>query len=264
MKIAWATPFNRKSAIGRDFSGPIARELMLRGHDVEIIRTELQDAADLPAVDFEGRIHRSRVFVDLTRLESFDVVAVNWGDCFPQHGGALALAGLVPTVAILHDADMRNFAIGASKFYNTPVEKFSTVLPPTYRSGESELDSAPVLAWFAALSASAVVHDRRSLSLVQTACPGPVCCVPKAPTDQAEYPSCFAKGYVDAILPLIDQAIASRPLFDAGLQFGAILEACGARLDEPAIRRIGAVIDELYGPTSIDSDLPKMAPGEQH
>ena len=71
-------------------------------------------------------------------------------------------------------------------------------------------------------------------------------------------------GYVDALLPLIDGAIATRPMLDAGLQIGAILQACGARLDEPAIGRIGDVINELFDPAPAKAGLAGKAPGERH
>jgi hypothetical protein len=246
MRIAWATPFNRRSAIGRDFSLPVAQELMQRGHQLEIVRTEIREAGALPALEIEAPVSAPG-FADRVRIEQFDAVVVNWGDDLLFHGGALALVVRVPALAILHDCDMRSFTAAAADLYKMPVEHFSRSLHAECLPSEVAADCASVLAWFASLASGAVIHNRRYLELVRSVCPGPARLIP-------DYSSSSIAAYVDALLPLVTDAIAWRPLLEAGFQFGTIFDACGAGDDEPAIERIACAMAELFGSLKVLAD----------
>jgi hypothetical protein len=228
MRIAWATPFNRHSTIARDFSLPIARALLERGHRVDIVRTEVHGGAALPSLDILAHIHPALGFAGHISRDAFDAVVINWADDFALHGGALALTPQVPTVAILHAGDMRRFAAAAGTLLP---------LPPAPPRGKAATERADVLAWFASLAAGAVVHEAELIAPVAAACPGPVRLI--AATGSA-------KSYVDALEPLLDAVIAAWPLVEAGYQFGTMFEACGARPDEPAIARVAAVMAALF------------------
>jgi hypothetical protein len=272
MRIAWATPFNQKSAIGSNFSLPIAYELIRCGHQIDIVRTEIGSAMKLPALQIEAPIYSPGVFLDRLPKRFFDAMIVNWGNDFQFHGGALELIAVVPTMAIFHDAEMHDFAVAAAYLYKSSHTDFAMPLPAEYPIDGLDKDRAEVLAWFASLASGAVVHERQYLSLVQGACPGPVHLVslgipipvslngspsnlPTVGRMTTEVQPHFAKAYVEVLLTLIHEAIRRRPVIDVGLQFGAILDACSAKYDEPAIARIGAVIDELFGSTNILSDI---------
>jgi hypothetical protein len=264
MRIAWATPFNQMSTVGSNFSLPVARELIRQGHQIDIVRTETGKAMRLPALRIGAPIHTAGAFADRFPKFSFDAMIVNWGDDFQFHGGALELAAIVPTVAIFHDTDMREFVVAAARLYKRSHADFILPLSTEYPTSGLDEDRAEVFAWFASLASSVVVHERQCLSLVQAACPGPVRLIPLgipipvAPNESpdSEPPAVgFAKAYVEILLTLIHEAVRRRPVIDVGLHFGAILDACRANYDEPAIARIGAVIDELFGSTSIPSNI---------
>jgi hypothetical protein len=246
MRIAWATPFNRRSAIGRNFSLPVARELVQRGHCLEIVRTEIREAAALPALEIEVPISAPG-FADRVPVEQFDAVVINWGDDLLFHGGALALVVHAPALAILHDSDMRSFTAAAADLYKTPVEHFTRPLHEGCLPSEVEADCAQVLAWFASLASGAVIHDRRYLEPVRAVCPGPTRLIPG-------YSSASVAAYVDALLPLVNDAIVKRPLLEAGFQFGTIFDACGASYDDPAIERIASTMAELFGSLKVSAD----------
>jgi hypothetical protein len=237
MRIAWATPFNRQSTIARDFSLPIACALLERGHGVDIVRTEVHRAVALPALEILAPIHPPLGFAGRVSLDVFDAVVINWADDFQLHGGALALTPQVPTVAILHAGDMRRFAAAAVKLYGMAAGHFVRPFPAAPPRSEPTAERDGVLAWFASLAAGAVVHEAEWLAPVAAACPGPVRFI--AATGSG-------KTYVDELEPLLDAAIVARPLVEAGFQFGAMFEACGARPDEPAIGRVAAVMAELF------------------
>jgi hypothetical protein len=264
MRIAWATPFNPTSAVACNFSLPVARELIRQGHEVEIVRTEIRRATKLPALPVEAPVYFSRAFAERLQWISFDAVIVNWGDDLLQHGGALAMAAARPTVAIFHDAEMKGFVAAAARLYKRTRAYFTMSLPAGYRSDGLEPDRAEELAWFATLAFSAIAHHRQCLPAVQAACPGPVrlvspdVSVPAGPNRlrdgdassdgmTSEFPSPLEKAYVDILLSLVDAAVAPRPVPNVGLQYGTIFDAWGAGYDEPAIARIGAAMDELFG-----------------
>lgn len=56
-----------------------------------------------------------------------------------------------------------------------------------------------------------------------------------------------AKRYVDALLPLLDAAVARRPTVLTGQALGRTLATIGVKPDDPAVGRVGKVLSELVG-----------------
>ena len=88
MKIAWITPFNQRSAIGR-VSAAVTRLLWARGHQVTIIRSELRGSDPSPLHPTPLRVlwwhDLSPSDVDVDN----DAIVVNLGDHYGFHAGCL-------------------------------------------------------------------------------------------------------------------------------------------------------------------------------
>jgi glycosyltransferase involved in cell wall biosynthesis len=103
MRIAWFTPFNIRSAIGR-FSASVTAELA-KAADVEIWAanedTNLRET-DLPII----RFNRS---TDLSPLSHYDAVAYNFGNHLPYHREIFHASRRFSGIAVLHDLVMQHF-----------------------------------------------------------------------------------------------------------------------------------------------------------
>ena len=101
-RIGWATPWNINSAIAQSAS-EVGFELARRGHDVTVLRTEVEACRDLPA-----RRHRatSGFLADCSdaSLQGFDVLVGHMGNHYGFHGALLPRLGSLSMVGILHDA----------------------------------------------------------------------------------------------------------------------------------------------------------------
>src|SRR5580700_12244600 len=107
MRIAWATPFNDRSSIAQS-SLAAAQELSRRGHAVEIVRIETGEAAAKAPIPTALPLHAPGT-LDTARLrDAFDATVVAMGDNYPFHGRALPIIETVPSIVVLHDADMRH------------------------------------------------------------------------------------------------------------------------------------------------------------
>ncbi len=163
LRIAWAGPWNMRSAI-TEFGLALAAELAAAGHSMEIIRTETGPAARLPPRPASLRVHPPGV---VPSLAAFDALLVNLGNHYPYHGRAPALLAAHPATAILHDADMADFAAGwQADPEPAPLAHLRHATP-----------LAPALA---ALACAAVVHGPHQLAEIEAACPGPVLKLPLA------------------------------------------------------------------------------------
>jgi glycosyltransferase involved in cell wall biosynthesis len=113
LKILWLSPIAIESAIAR-FSELVLRELWDAGCEIAVFSAH----ADPPPT-------RLRPFLTQWQLpgpwsedlfDQFDAVIVNFGDHFPNHGGALDALKAERLIGIFHDADMTNFGNGAWAF----------------------------------------------------------------------------------------------------------------------------------------------------
>jgi glycosyltransferase involved in cell wall biosynthesis len=104
MKIAWFTPFSRKSAIGR-FSRAVAEELK-QLHFVDIWHPE---TGDVLQSDCPTRSFRKAEDVRHEVLSSYDCVVYNLGNYVPFHLEIYRLSKAFPGFLILHDFVMHHF-----------------------------------------------------------------------------------------------------------------------------------------------------------
>jgi len=104
MRIAWFTPFSRKSAIGR-FSAAVVRELA-RKHAVEVWYPKTGDPlrTELARVGF----HRASD-VDAQKLASYDLLVYNLGNHLPFHLDIFELSRRFPGLCVMHDFVMHHF-----------------------------------------------------------------------------------------------------------------------------------------------------------
>ena len=102
MKIAWFTPFTRKSAIGK-ISALICEELA-KNHEVEVWTQHQEEliATTVPVVSFTQNGLEEK-------LRDYDVVFYNFGNFSGYHREIMDAAQKVPGIIILHDQTMADF-----------------------------------------------------------------------------------------------------------------------------------------------------------
>ena len=107
MKIAWLTPFSRKSAIGQ-YSAIILRELT-RHVEVTVFAPDLEDAQDAWWPDCDMRFIPSlKRETILAELATFDICVYNLGNYLPFHRDIYELSAQKPGIVILHDLVMHH------------------------------------------------------------------------------------------------------------------------------------------------------------
>lgn len=190
MKIGWASPINSRSAIGR-VSADVTRALVERGHQVEVIATEMD--ADLgetyptPAAIVPWRA------VDHHRLAAYDILIAQVGDHYLFHGGMFPFLGHVPTLGVFHDFYLFNLfngwawtagggddAIisrhdgGVAEIYGEDLRDFAQAI----RRGEVPLEEiaarTPMTEWVARRCHGALAHGGYYVPRLAAACAGPV------------------------------------------------------------------------------------------
>jgi glycosyltransferase involved in cell wall biosynthesis len=173
MRIAWATPFNIGSAIAR-YSREVCCELINRGIDVEILRIEDPESEEIEVLPTSIIVHAaSNAYTD-EFLRSFDAVVVNIGDYVRFHFGAINLMARLPTICIVHDADLRHFVDGAvSKGVS-----LNQIAATFKRSSAVSEERDSELALFASLSSVCVAHGPHYVDILKKTCPGSVGLIP--------------------------------------------------------------------------------------
>lgn len=108
MRIAWFTPFSRRSAIGQ-FSAIVVRELMASA-DVIVFASDLERRDEAWLTDVEVRLLTAgELPAILAELTCFDAVVFNLGNHNGFHGAIYDVATRFPGVVILHDLVMHHF-----------------------------------------------------------------------------------------------------------------------------------------------------------
>jgi glycosyltransferase involved in cell wall biosynthesis len=171
LRVAWATPWNERSAIAR-FSASVCNALAGQGHHPEIVRIEVSEAARLPPLEGTHPVHAPGALPPGALAGEFDAVVVNLGNHYPFHGLAPRVLARTPCVAVLHDASMRHFAEEWRQA--TEPEPPAALLDRVVRAG---LPLAPALAQ---LACGAVVHGPHYRAEIAEACPGRVLQMPLA------------------------------------------------------------------------------------
>src|SRR5262245_61115900 len=103
MKIAWVTPYNTRSAIGR-FSRLLAEGLGRKDHEVTIVRSEVPEPSNASDVLPSREVIRwDEVCYAPDFWSPFYAVVYNIWEDYPLHAGAIELIQRFPGVVIFHD-----------------------------------------------------------------------------------------------------------------------------------------------------------------
>ncbi len=192
MRIAWVTPFSRRSAIGR-VSAAATRILSERGHEVRIVRSE-QDA------NGSGPIYPTLCPVswwhDLSAREleqHSDAIVLNIGDHYGFHAGVLAYIDVVPCLGIFHDFYLYNFFHGWIAVNGLGEDVYKREIRVTYgevalalanRAWRNEAtaqdiaDVLPMTEWLAERCGAALAHSHFYFDRLAKSCAGPVAVTP--------------------------------------------------------------------------------------
>jgi glycosyltransferase involved in cell wall biosynthesis/SAM-dependent methyltransferase len=194
MKIAWVTPYNTRSAIGR-FSRMIASGLNDSDHAVTIVRSEAADILDgsdgLPGTEV---IRWDEVCYAPDFWSPFDAVVYNIGDHYPFHAGVIETLYRFPGVVIFHDYFLLDLfsawreAIAGQAFADRILDNlYGEGAAVRFHAAASRADwyeytseHFPMTEWIARLSYGAVAHSSFYADRLRRCCGGPVLVTPLA------------------------------------------------------------------------------------
>lgn len=236
MRIGWATPFSKRSAIGM-FSLAVCRELRVRGHEIDILRLEIGRERRLAPCGRDFNVFHA----DDWDLESYDRIVANFGNHAPYHGHVITLTAQRAPIGIFHDIDMRDFEWGLADHSSFALPRvigreegfgdaaFSDLVDPAARS---------TLATFAALTCGAVVHGPHYFETISAFCPGPV----------EEIPLCFPDVGIDRAAPVAapGRRVAIFGVINENKQVGRVMEALAllrSHLGSIELHLIGSIED---------------------
>jgi glycosyltransferase involved in cell wall biosynthesis len=193
MKIAWVTPFNEESAIGR-FSRLVVSSLHHLGHDVTVIRSECEDLLHAFHYPTCLEVLPWTVLRDNPRIvRKFDIVVHNIGNYYSFHAGNLDLLELFGGVVIFHDYYLLNlfhgwralagqtradFVLASIYGWGAAGEISKALNRPDYLSYTAQ--RFPMTEWLASLANGAIAHSGFYLNRLYAACAGPVTVIPLA------------------------------------------------------------------------------------
>jgi len=176
MRIGWATPFNTRSAIGR-FSKFVCDELVARGHDIDVIRTEGADELKLEPLPSTLRV----ITTADSDVDDYDVLIANFGNHAPFHAALLDLIVKRAPIAIFHDAEMRDFEWGMLQTHGIAIPLAPGIAEEQLAEDEENIVdpfARPLLGTLAAMSCGAVIHGPHYRCTVTSYCAGPVHDIP--------------------------------------------------------------------------------------
>lgn len=194
LRIAWASPVNTGSAIGR-VSADVTDALIARGHAVRLIATEADPALCLTRHPARAEcIHFSDL--DLATLgDETDIVVVNVGDNFAFHAGVFPLLEQGGCLGVFHDFYLYNLLRGWSEHAAagrpegwTRARRLAAVTdtygpPLAALARQAETGAAPLALmaarmpmteWLASQCAGALGHAGFYLDRLAAGCPGPI------------------------------------------------------------------------------------------
>jgi glycosyltransferase involved in cell wall biosynthesis len=213
LRIAWAGPWNERSAIAT-FGLHVAGALADAGHAVDILRTELGECLEIPALATPpGRSWTVRPLAGDTaeRIRAeYDIVIANMGDHFGYHGALMAFRHTLEPVVIFHDCFMADFCAGWAVQLVVPQYRAGphpdvewmlramvhatygpAALPddvPFWQPLGEIMRVRPMIEMFTPWAAGGVVHARHYLERVRAHCPGPVAEIPLSYPDMGVPP----------------------------------------------------------------------------
>jgi glycosyltransferase involved in cell wall biosynthesis len=270
VKIAWATPFNLRSAIGR-VSADVTRELAGRGHEVVVIVADEEPLeAGLMHPTRLQTLHWSKILYPVD-VQPYDIVIVNVGDHYGYHKGVFRLLELAACIGIFHDFYIYNLFAGWLAASGAGPAVHDAEIASTYgsdtlelarriRSGGAGLDEmaarTPMTEWIARRCVGALAHANFYTGRLRAACPGPIAVAPLPVTPRGVGPTAPRAGGTLTVVTVgnmnrnkcadvVIEAIASSRRLRSGVEYhlvGAIEPAEAARLrDLAAARRFGGL-----------------------
>lgn len=187
MKIAWVTPFNERSAIGK-VSATITAALAKRGHEMLVVGSEYdaydptpRQRSDLPFTQWRDR--------DPVALAAeYDAVIVNVGDNYGFHAGVVDYVGRIQCLGIFHDFCIYHLFTGwlSRSGHNADVRRRE--IDYLYGAGSglamdhhfgptadlaSIVAQAPMTEWMSRRCGAALAHSGFYLPALAKGCPGP-------------------------------------------------------------------------------------------
>jgi glycosyltransferase involved in cell wall biosynthesis len=193
MKIAWVTPFNEESAIGR-FSRLVVMSLHDLGHEVTVIRSESTDLLRTVHYPVSLEVLPWTALRDCPqRAQGYDIFVHNIGNYYPFHAGNLGLLDLFGGAVIFHDFYLLGLFHGWRPLAGQAEARF--VLETLYGQGAAEeIDTSltrpdylsytaqrfPMTEWLARSADGAIAHSGFYLDRLSAACAGPVTVIPLA------------------------------------------------------------------------------------
>lgn len=183
-RIAWATPWNVRSAIA-EFSANVVAELQRRGNEVTIVRTEMGSSLDLEGLPFDGEVSTSRAIDAFSLRSKFDHVVGNIGDNYSFHGALPGLMNDVPMLGLFHDGFVANFAGGWSNASSGLSESPQLLAQAVYARSmldhepywlpmDEMVERRPMLEWLAGTCSGAFTHSQYWVERLKKATPGTV------------------------------------------------------------------------------------------
>ncbi len=195
MKIAWVTPYNTRSAIGR-FSRLVAEGLSNAGHAITIVRSEaaaeLLDGSDvLPGTEV---VRWDEACYEPDFWSSCDAVVHNIGNHYPFHAGAIELLKRFPGVVIVHDYFLLDLFRGwcaasgsralGDRILDDLYGEATALRLHTIDGGpgfwEYACEHFPMTEWIGRLAHGAVAHSSFYADRLRRSCGGPVVVMPLA------------------------------------------------------------------------------------
>lgn len=256
-RIAWATPWNARSAIA-EFSAHVVSELKQRGHEVTILRTETGAALELDALPFDGTVEKLETLSASSLWWTYDHIVGNVGDNFAFHGALPRVMDELPILGLFHDGMIAHLAdpwarsasdlsdggrILADAVYDAAVPDAGPFWLPLAEMA----DRRPMLEWLAGTASGAFTHSHYWSARLRKATPGKVTTHPLTMPDHLmPPPPAWSGRVVIATIGHVNQnkradqvlaAIASDPVLRSRCEYrllGHVEESERARLSRLA------------------------------
>lgn len=194
MRIAIVTPTARSSAVGA-VSASLALQLVVQGHQVEVVATETTVSFPATEQSFPNAPVHYLEDVAEVRLRQADVVIYQIGNHFVNHAGAVYWLHRVPGVVCLHDIYLGHLFVAWAqsnrdeaesiirRWYGVEVQKrfWGWHRGPNFI--EDTVTVAPMTEWICANAIGVVTHSEWGVDRILRSCPGPVW----------SFPLCYAK-----------------------------------------------------------------------
>ncbi|TXR50093.1 glycosyltransferase family 4 protein [Phyllobacterium endophyticum] len=185
MKIVVFTPALKQSAIGRS-TALVTKALVAKGHEVTVVRVEMEKFLALPAHDFGAPLiaWNNKLQVEAALADSLAVYQI--GNHYPYHEGCLEWLPENPGIVCLHDYYLGNLF---HSWAESQVPEAQRLLRSWYGDaaalsffGYKDIESfiegtrrtSPMTEWICAMASGVIAHSAWDISRVLRSCAGPV------------------------------------------------------------------------------------------